>query len=168
MNKYFVIIGLAIICIIVNFAVELFIKEKDERETQAFLDSLKLTCIFTIFIFGLIITNKLIHSVQTFDVKEVGWILISSSFILLLSYQIKTKTDLSFPKLIKINRTNKNSIRVSLYIFSFLLLAFVFFAIYITSNSYALYLKSILGVMAYISVSIVLYILAFLKKNKIF
>jgi hypothetical protein len=168
MNKYLLIIGLAIVCIIVNFAVELFIKEKDERETLAFLDSLKLTCIFTIFIFGLIIANKLINSVQTFKIKEIAWILISSSLILLLSYLIKTKTDLSFPTLIKINKTNKNILSTSLYILSFLLLAFIFFVIYINSISYALYLKNILGIMAYISVWIVLYILACLKKNKLF
>ncbi|EJP6473219.1 hypothetical protein NHI66_002555 [Clostridium botulinum] len=91
---------------IVNYTKDIFIKEKDERETLGFLEALKATVIFTVFIFGLLLTNNLSIGVKTIPAYYIGYIFILSCAFLLLYYRLNLSTEFQIDIVAKLKNYN--------------------------------------------------------------
>jgi len=123
--------------ILVSLVLKIFIEKKDERAALSFLNALKGTYAFTIFIVGLLIVYNLSNNIKTIEIVYLGWVLVSSLVFFLIAYKLNNNTEVEFNFYRNIRGKNKKKLlRVSSFI-SILLIIFVVAVIIISNTEYS-------------------------------
>ncbi|KOR27028.1 hypothetical protein [Clostridium sp. L74] len=150
--------------VIVNYTKDIFIKEKDERETLGFLGALKATAIFTVFIFGLLLTNNLSIGVKTIPAYYIGYIFILSCAFLLLYYRLNLSTEFQIDIVSKLKNYNIKKVILIIKSVAYLLLIFCVSVIFV-KNKYPSIMKSnIFEIVTYIFTFLALILLSYMQK----